>query len=208
MGCAPFDCSAADLTAHAIAAWQAWLPELEDPLRSEVHAGDCRREAYLARVQKADGSWMPLWFGNEHTADDHNPTYGTARVSIALSESDGALQDRARQWLRNSQNADGGWGGGPKAPSSVEETALAVHALAVTPGADSFPALARGVEWLIESTASGARTPAAPVGLYFARLWYFEELYPLIFATGAAIRARAALGLYGRAATRSEARRA
>ena len=23
---------------------------------------------------------------------------------------------------------------------------------------------------------------AAPIGLYFARLWYYEELYPLIFA--------------------------
>jgi squalene-hopene/tetraprenyl-beta-curcumene cyclase len=207
-GALPFDCSAADLTAHAISAWHAWLPELQDPLRSEVQRAIAGSKAYLARVQKADGSWMPLWFGNEHTADDHNLTYGTARVSIALSESDGALQGRARQWLRDSQNADGGWGGGPKAPSSVEETALAIHALAGAPGADSLPALSRGVEWLIEATASGARTPVSPIGLYFARLWYFEELYPLIFATGAAIRARAALGLYGRAATRSEARRA
>ena len=23
---------------------------------------------------------------------------------------------------------------------------------------------------------------AAPIGLYFARLWYYEELYPLVFA--------------------------
>jgi squalene-hopene/tetraprenyl-beta-curcumene cyclase len=28
----------------------------------------------------------------------------------------------------------------------------------------------------------GRSTPASPIGLYFARLWYFEELYPLIFA--------------------------
>ena len=27
--------------------------------------------------------------------------------------------------------------------------------------------------------------PAAPIGLYFAHLWYYEELYPLIFTTGA-----------------------
>jgi squalene-hopene/tetraprenyl-beta-curcumene cyclase len=25
-------------------------------------------------------------------------------------------------------------------------------------------------------------TPPAPIGLYFARLWYSETLYPLIFA--------------------------
>jgi hypothetical protein len=28
------------------------------------------------------------------------------------------------------------------------------------------------------------------VGLYFARLWYFEELYPLIFAIGGLSGAR------------------
>jgi hypothetical protein len=26
---------------------------------------------------------------------------------------------------------------------------------------------------------------ASPIGLYFAKLWYYERLYPLIFATAA-----------------------
>ena len=38
------------------------------------------------------------------------------------------------------------------------------------------------------ATDEGRKTPPSPIGLYFASLWYYEELYPLIFATGAAIR--------------------
>jgi squalene-hopene/tetraprenyl-beta-curcumene cyclase len=34
---------------------------------------------------------------------------------------------------------------------------------------------------LIEATAPEREIAGAPVGLYFARLWYFEDLYPLIF---------------------------
>jgi squalene-hopene/tetraprenyl-beta-curcumene cyclase len=53
-------------------------------------------------------------------------------------------------------------------------------------------AVAGGVAWLIEKTQHGKSTPPAPIGLYFARLWYFERLYPLIFALAAlrAVRAR------------------
>ena len=34
----------------------------------------------------------------------------------------------------------------------------------------------------MDATADGAETAAAPLGLYFARLWYYEDLYPLVFA--------------------------
>ena len=99
-----------------------------------------------------------------------------------------ATLPKAVQWLEAAQNPDGGWGGSPGAPSSIEETALAVHALS-----RSRAPIERGVAWLIEATDRGTRTAVAPIGLYFARLWYYEELYPLIYATGALIRARAAL---------------
>ena len=87
---------------------------------------------------------------------------------------------------------EGGWGGDRGAPSSIEETALAVQALAGD-AAGSRDALQRGVDWLIEATAKGQNVPASPIGLYFAKLWYYEELYPLIFATGALIQARRVL---------------
>jgi squalene-hopene/tetraprenyl-beta-curcumene cyclase len=32
---------------------------------------------------------------------------------------------------------------------------------------------------------NGAFRDPAPIGFYFAKLWYFERLYPLIFTVGA-----------------------
>ncbi len=195
----PFDRSGADLTAHALAAWQAWLPDLAEPLRSETRRAIAGAMAYLASTQKPDGSWTPLWFGNEYAPRDENPVYGTARTAIALAGFETPMLTRALRWLEAAQNPDGGWGGAPGAPSSIEETALAVHALssAVSNGTGedgSVSSIERGAQWLMEYSATGTRTPVSPIGLYFAQLWYFEELYPLIFAAGALIRARKAIG--------------
>jgi squalene-hopene/tetraprenyl-beta-curcumene cyclase len=176
----PFDRSGADLTAHALAAWQAWRADLGIPMQAPIR----RAMAFLERTQNPDGSWTPLWFGNEHTPGEVNLTYGTARTVIALAGSSTPMRARALRWLEAAQNPDGGWGGGPGAPSSVEETALAVQALAST------SAGARGVRWLIENTGGGLCFPSAPIGLYFAKLWYFEELYPLIFSCGALLAAK------------------
>jgi squalene-hopene/tetraprenyl-beta-curcumene cyclase len=152
--------------------------------------------SFLKRAQRVDGSWAPLWFGNEHGPQQENPTYGTSRAAIALAGSASAMLYPAMRWLRDAQNTDGGWGGALNAPSSIEEAALATHALAAgmngTRDRASSSAMERGIRWLIQATDEGTRTAVAPIGLYFARLWYFEELYPLIFAAGAAIRARKA----------------
>jgi squalene-hopene/tetraprenyl-beta-curcumene cyclase len=190
----PFDRSGADLTAHAIAAWQTWLPDLDTATRAAAARALGRAFNYLARAQNADGSWTPLWFGNEHAEGEENRTYGTARAAAALATSGTPMLHKAIAWLEAAQNSDGGWGGAPGAPSTVEETAIAVHALSDTLDAGApIACLERGVQWLIECTDRGVRTAPAPIGLYFARLWYYEELYPLIFAAGATIRARRAL---------------
>ena len=34
---------------------------------------------YLEGVQRSDGSWVPLWFGNQDHPAEENPLYGTAR---------------------------------------------------------------------------------------------------------------------------------
>lgn len=183
----PFDRSGADLTAHAISAWRAWLPELDEGEGALARRAIARAEKYLRRQQRPDGAWVPLWFGNQHAAGDENPTYGTARVALSF-----ASPGEGYPWLHAAQNADGGWGGDRGAPSSIEETALAVQALAADP-LGSRDALRRGVEWLMDATSKGRNVPASPIGLYFAKLWYYEELYPLIFATGALIQARRAL---------------
>lgn len=179
-GTLPFDRSSPELTAHAMQAWKCWQPAVDRTLAMRIDRAMRRAEKFLATSQRADGAWIPLWFGNEHAPAHENPVYGTARTLIALNELQRAgfsvstnMQSRAEKFLRTAQNAKGGWGGDPGAPESIEETALAVEALGDMRGA------ARLVE-LIDS-----QTCPAPIGLYFARLWYYEKLYPLIFTTSA-----------------------
>lgn len=204
----PFDRSCADLTAHALRALGLWEGEPETPqsVRKSIALFRQRAIAYLGRSQEKDGAWIPLWFGNEHTPGEQNPTYGTANVVSSLTEETlrfqqpvGPMLQKALAWLIRNQNEDGGWGGAARTLSSVEETALAVEALARStqsggsdgegppaPAIESLEAaLLRGIDWLTERTAEGTEFQAAPIGLYFAKLWYFEELYPLIFTVRA-----------------------
>jgi len=195
-GTLPFDRSGADLTAHALLAWHTWQARLTPGLAPRVARATTAAIGYLAKTQRDDGAWVPLWFGNQDAPDDENPTYGTSRVLLALEalteypQVEG-LRCRGVQWLLAAQNSDGGWGGDRDVASSIEETSLAVQALsaAVAPTPDAILALRRGVSWLIEQTQGGTSFPPSPIGFYFAKLWYFEELYPLIFAVGALGRA-------------------
>jgi squalene-hopene/tetraprenyl-beta-curcumene cyclase len=193
-GALPFDRSSPDLTAHTLRAWVAWrklivpadLPRLETALRRGLN--------FLRKKQRSDGSWLPLWFGNEHDPHDENPLYGTAQVVTALREvaeaGYGEAAKHARKgakWIAESQNEDGGWAGVRHAPSSTEETALAVEALA---GTEHTSAVQRGVEWLVDRVDDGEWKTPAPIGFYFAKLWYYERLYPIIWTTAALGRVR------------------
>ncbi len=193
-GALPFDRSGADLTAHALLAWTAWKTRLPAEVAGRVAPAAERAVEYLRGVQRADGAWVPLWFGNEAAPDDENPLYGTARVLPALLAVEQTsevrqMRDRALRWLTEAQNGDGGWGGDRGLPSSVEETALGVFAAAraATAMKDAAPAslARRGARWLAERTAGGTEFEPAPIGFYFARLWYFERLYPLVFTVAA-----------------------
>jgi squalene-hopene/tetraprenyl-beta-curcumene cyclase len=42
--------------------------------------------------------------------------------------------------------------------------------------------LERGAAWLAERVEAGNVASPSPIGFYFAKLWYFEDLYPIIFA--------------------------
>ncbi|MGB8170016.1 MAG: prenyltransferase/squalene oxidase repeat-containing protein [Chthoniobacteraceae bacterium] len=187
-GALPFDRSSPDLTAHTLRAWSAWLPQLDDALKARTLRGIKNALRFLAKAQRPDGSWLPLWFGNEHVHDDENPLYGTAHVVIALRElrergfETHDLLDRGTKWLAAAQNPDGGWGGAKSIASSTEETALAVEALA---GTRHVVAAERGAVWLAARVESGEWREPAPIGFYFAKLWYFERLYPLIWTVGA-----------------------
>lgn len=183
----PFDRSGADLTAHALRSIQAD----RDFTPGFVKAAHIKKGlAYLERQQRPDGSWLPLWFGNQHAADDENPTYGTARVLAAYRDLDmmnTAPAQRGIAWVLTAQNVDGGWGAGTGTPSSIEETALAVDVLLDVP---QPVAVNKGLAWLVEQVEQGGLRNPAPIGFYFGKLWYFEKLYPIIFTVAALGRAR------------------
>lgn len=175
----PFDRSGADLTAHALRAIWRWGNS-----RSRAFATGFR---YLKRQQRPDGSWLPLWFGNQDHPEEFNPVYGTAKVLLAYRDTEQIATAQARsglQWLAAAQNADGGWG------SSVEETALAVEALLAAADDRAFQgAIAKGLEWLCCKVELNQHRESSPIGFYFAKLWYYEKLYPLTFAVSALGRA-------------------
>ena len=196
----PFDRSGPDLTAHAVRAWLAWRDELPPELRQRLESGTTHALRYLNHTMRADGTWAPLWFGNQHHPAQENPTCGTARVVVALSRAlaSGYTQAGLRLFegtraLLRLQQTDGGWGGGADTPPSVEETALAVQALAGVLRAEVMRkragelqvAVERGAQWLVERWTPGAEPTPTPIGFYFAKLWYYEGFYPLIFSAGA-----------------------
>lgn len=201
-GALPFDRSAPDLTAHALEAWNAWHAAVVMDLQRRMSRAAERAVVYLADRQGQDGSWTPLWFGNQHAAGELNLTYGTARVVGALtaplarrSSSAAESHRRGLAWLLSAQNEDGGWGGTSGSPSSIEETGVAVYALArsLVGSPEVADAMGRGAEWLVAATDKGRQTPPSPIGLYFARLWYYEELYPLVWSLKGLSEARARL---------------
>ncbi len=198
----PFDRSAPDITAHSLRAWHVWRDRLPSPLVVRLDRARGRALRYLARQQRSDGSWLPLWFGNQGCPGCENPLYGTARVVKALADTGEApaMARRGVDWLLAAQGSDGGWGGGPGVAPSLEETALAVEALAawqpeqpLSPAVRS--AIEQGVDWLLLATGQGTRFDAAPIGLYFAKLWYSEKLYPVVFPLAALSQARKRLAL-------------
>ena len=46
-------------------------------------------------------------------------------------------------------------------------------------------AIIKGVDFLLDSVDQKRHRLPWPIGFYFAKLWYHERLYPLIFTTGA-----------------------
>jgi squalene-hopene/tetraprenyl-beta-curcumene cyclase len=210
----PFDRSGTDLTAHAIRAMLEWTssgdPKWDNTSRATIfrfqaidawgEIADIKIESPKAGIalqrglhyertqQRPDGSWLPLWFGNQHAPDDENPTYGTAKVLAAYRDlhiADDPCAIRGLQWLLANQNDDGGWGAGHGTPSSVEETSLAVEVLLDLAPPESQPQVERGLLWLVEQAEAGKLLDPSPIGFYFAKLWYYEKMYPIVFSLAA-----------------------
>ncbi|QDU56529.1 prenyltransferase/squalene oxidase repeat-containing protein [Aeoliella mucimassa] len=199
-GTLPFDRSSCDITAHGMRAWNTWRSELPKSMQPKVDKALTQAMSFLVARQRADGAWPPLWFGNQLAVneDETNLTYGTSRVVLALAELEkqgtrlqqqSSCMKRGTDWLLTAQNADGGWGGVEAVPSSIEETAYALEALTAVAMIQAIPNIEQvircGAKWLIEHTNQGTNFPATPVGFYFAKLWYHERLYPMIYTVAA-----------------------
>ena len=187
-GTLPFDRSTPEITAHAL---QAWASGIRTSIRRcSGGASGCRASwRFCWRHQRTDGTWIPLWFGNEHAPDEDNPAYGTARVLLGL-HSDLAHDERAAacrrlavKWILEAQNTDGGWGGSRGVASSIEETGVVLAALgrSLADGDEDESRMPSRGARLVDGRDAGDGA-AAPLGLYFARLWYYEDLYPVVFA--------------------------
>jgi len=217
-GTLPFDRSATDLTAHALRALAAWrttggwrgasddqpaVANIDQKIEHAIASG----LRYLANQQAEDGSWQPLWFGNERRPKQANPVFGTGRVLHALADLaavgitgfDSSMTTRGLQWLIGQQHLGGGFGVSPygvssksaaaeaAAACSVEETAVATLTLLEYA---EFDVRARrgaqaGVDWLISAVEQGGLDQPSAIGLYFAKLWYHERLYPKSFTVSA-----------------------
>jgi squalene-hopene/tetraprenyl-beta-curcumene cyclase len=220
------DVSGTDVTSHAVralAAWQlSWHGDADagqnpsTALSQRIDAAVERGWRYLESAQREDGSFVPLWFGNEFQPENPNPVIGTAKVLLMchdLSRSDWGMANRAVRWMLSAQHTGGGWGP-PRAPvdysgaekdgfqawranesmaklSSVEETALAVSALLPLAVASQpvAKAASAGLTWLANAIEQEAHRRPAAIGFYPSKIWYHERLYPLAFAETALSRA-------------------
>jgi squalene-hopene/tetraprenyl-beta-curcumene cyclase len=173
------DPPSADVTAHVI--------EMLAEEGLAANASTQRAVTWLLQAQEPGGSWFGRWGANH--------LYGTGAAVPALRKaglpaSHPALL-RAKRWLESVQNEDGGWGedlrsyepGGEPGlgVSTASQTAWALLAL-LELDPDSH-AVARGIEWLVETqNAAGEWDEPYFTGTGFPGDFYIRyHLYRLTF---------------------------
>ena len=189
----PFDRSTPDITAHAILAMGLWLPSLEGDLKSDVQKALQRMFTWMEKTVVSDldntpSGWVPLWFGDQDAADEKAPVYGTATVIDYLMSAHHPVAAKLAQsqigFILATQNEDGGWGGNKGVTSKVTYTCRALAALGHFP--DQYKeAKQRGWDYIYNRYQAGTLYDREPIGLYFSRLWYSEELYNVLFLLNA-----------------------
>lgn len=187
----PFDRSTPDITAHAILAMSLWCDALPDSLKSRCRKSITRMKSWLDKTMTDEGSWNPLWFGDQDATSqfrveglefrvEANPVYGAATIIDYMKTAGITLTLDAKDFLLKCQNPDGGWGGNRGVPSKVTLTAKAIGALRhFLPETDE--AIRRAVDYLYARYETGTLYSREPIGLYFSRLWYSEDLYNPIY---------------------------
>ena len=144
---AMLDPSTADVTARTVECLGQMGWSANDPVIQ-------RARAFIRHEQTPDGSWFGRW--------GVNYVYGTSGVLCALETIGLSKQpdcQRAADWLRSVQNADGGFGESVlsyydpalkgKGKSTASQTAWGLIGLLATSGPDD-PCVERAVAWLLE----------------------------------------------------------
>lgn len=195
----PFDRSSPDITAHALLAMSLWHDVLPDEIKGKCSRSIERMLVWLEgnsqTVEMNEArlcAWSPLWFGDQDASDERNYVYGVATLmdylySTGLQRAR-LLADRHLPFLLACRNADGGWGGNRGVPSKVTLTAKAVCALqqyAKCHGTNADAVVATavngGIDFLLNMYHTGQLFRREPIGLYFSRLWYSEDMYNMLF---------------------------
>ena len=186
----PFDRSSPDITAHAILAMGLWLPSLEGRLKADVQKSLDRMLMWMEKTLtvRDNCGWTPLWFGDQDAVDEKAPVYGTATAIDYLMSTQHPVATRLAQsqigFILRCQNEDGGWGGNKDVKSKVTYTCRVLAALSHFPNQNE-DARERGWNYLYQRFRAGTLYDREPIGLYFSRLWYSEELYNVLFLLNA-----------------------
>ena len=147
-----------------------------------------RAVAFVLAHQEDNGSWFGRW--------GVNYIYGTWQVLVGLEaigfDMSSPVARRAVRWLKDVQNADGGWGESCLSyddssqagvgPSTASQTAWALLGL-LAAGEAERPEVRAGIEYLIGTQhGDGAWTEEPFTGTGFPRVFYLKyHMYPVYF---------------------------
>ncbi len=163
------DVGCVSITAHAIEALlahgesQTYVDNGIKWLRSNIHK---------------DGYWDDLWLAKR--------TYGTACALAALVKAgckDAPEITQAVQWLKQTQNENGGWGEdmfGNPTETTVEQTAWCSYALLLVDANSS--AAQKGIQFLLEQQREEGSWQESCVGIYWEVIGgYSDPIYASVF---------------------------
>jgi squalene-hopene/tetraprenyl-beta-curcumene cyclase len=159
-----------------------------------------RAVQFILSHQEDDGAWFGRW--------GVNYVYGTWQVLVGLAavgfDTTAPAARRGVRWLKECQNADGGWGescrsyddpsAAGQGDSTPSQTAWAVLGL-IAAGEEETAEVRAGVEYLIGTqNADGTWTEGPFTGTGFPRVFYLKyHMYPAYFPLMALGRYTAAI---------------
>jgi squalene-hopene/tetraprenyl-beta-curcumene cyclase len=177
---AMLDPTCADITGRVLEAFNAQG-------FARTHPAVQRGVDYLVRTQTADGSWYGRW----GVAYIYGTCFALRGLAAAAEDDHEPHIQRANEWLRSIQHADGGWGEScasydngiyTSAPSTPSQTAWAILGL-IAGGDTTSSSVQHGIEYLIETQRSdGQWNEELATGTGFPKVFYLNyHLYRLYF---------------------------